>query len=167
MVPGALYFATRWAHFGHLFPIPYYAKIAGGELLPGLSSGMAAVLEMMTCVGLLVGIGLVRRDARPIGVAVALTVLLGLFPDPVMNFDHRYSAPMFPALFAIAGAGLDLLNEVVPSSSVVSFVAVLTFAASQMERTFSVLRERRAYGEIPPADSGPVRRGARTLPSPW
>jgi hypothetical protein len=147
LVPGALYFVGRWAHYGQLFPIPYYAKIAGGEALPGLSSAVAAVLEMVSSVGLLVAIGLLRRGARPIGAAVGLTVLLALLPDPVMNFDHRYAAPLFPALFAIAGAGLDLLRQLVPSGAAVSVVALLTFAASVGERTFSALRERRAYGE--------------------
>ena len=172
-LPGALFFAARAAWYGHLLPLPFHAKVAGGAALPGLGSVAAFGEALLPMVALPAAVALLlapRRAALP-AVVVGLVAALGLLPDPVMDFDFRYCMPAAPAAFALAGVGLARVVGLVaraasadrppsgsapPSSAdrawrlapvALSVAAILGVAATTAGPATRTLRERRAYGE--------------------
>lgn len=162
-LPGALYFAARSLYYGHLLPLPFYAKITGGEALPGAGSVLAFGESALGLVGLLAALPLLLapRLAGRLAAILVLLVALALLPDPVMDFDFRYCFPAVPALFALGGAGFACLLSAVEtlaqrSSSNrlkrtarpgLALAALLSLAAASAGPATSALRERRAYGD--------------------
>jgi arabinofuranosyltransferase len=155
IAPGGVFLLARGLYFGHALPLPFYAKLAGGPALPGLSSVIGFGEAIVGVAGLLVVIGLL--GAPRIGgqvVALALCVAgLGLLPDPVMDFEFRYCMPAVPAVFALAGFGFVRLVVLLGGSTRrwlapgLSVVVTLTLAAQLAGPAAHAMRERRAYGQ--------------------
>jgi arabinofuranosyltransferase len=157
LLPGAIYFAARAAYYGHLLPIPFYEKIAGGPLFPAADSVIAFGRMLLAGGGALfltVGTALAPRRFEPAWLAILAVMAVGLLPDPVMDFDFRYCMPAAPVAFAIAGAGFAQIAQLVAEwrpvrapIPVLAVVAIALVAASSYEPARDALRERRAYGE--------------------
>jgi hypothetical protein len=157
LAPGAAYFAARAVYYGHLFPIPFYAKVAGGARLPAWASvlGFAQALLASSALFLAIATALAPFALAPAWLAVGAVLALALLPDPVMDFDYRYAMPAFPVAAAIAGVGFAQLTRAVaalrpkqPSLFVwTSAAAIAWIAAGAAVPARDALRERHAYGE--------------------
>ena len=106
-LPGALYFAARASYYGHLFPIPFYAKIARSAALPGAANALALAKLLLGGIGFAAALPLLSapRAACPLAGVALVAVLVAVLPDPVMDFDYRYALPALPIVFALAGVG--------------------------------------------------------------
>jgi len=110
LVPGALYYAARYAYFGLPFPLPFYVKAQGhGGLagLPDVAAFFGDFVRQRVVLVVLFAAGAVeaRRVALP---ALFGSLALALFftvPSHIMGFESRYLMPLVPVLFAFAGAG--------------------------------------------------------------
>jgi hypothetical protein len=157
LLPGALYFAARATYYGHLLPIPFYQKIAGGPLFPAADDVIAFGRALLAYGGaLFLAVGTVHAPRRfdPAWLAIFAVMAVGLLPDPVMDFDFRYCMPAAPVAFAIAGAGFARIALLVaawrPARApipVVTAAAIALAAAGGYEPARDALRERRAYGD--------------------
>jgi hypothetical protein len=157
LLPGAIYFAARAVYYGHLLPIPFHEKIAGGPLFPAADNVIAFVRVLLAGGGALflaVGTALAPRRFEPAWLAILAVMAVGLLPDPVMDFDFRYCMPAAPVAFAIAGAGFAQIARLVaewrPARAlipVITVAAIALAAAGSYEPARNALRERRAYGE--------------------
>lgn len=110
LLPGALYFAARYAYYGLLFPLPFYVKATQQVPLAGLPDVRAFfrpfVLERPTLL-LLALLGCKRtRALLPWSVGALSFALFFIFPAHVMGFEGRYLFPLLPSLLALSGAGL-------------------------------------------------------------
>jgi hypothetical protein len=112
VAPGALYFAWRALHYGHLVPLSFYVK-ATNE--PGHFRGAKEAWGLLTWlvleqphVLLLFVVGMVARARRMLAVALpsAFVVAFFLVPAPIMAYEWRYLFPLLPPLFACAGVGV-------------------------------------------------------------
>jgi hypothetical protein len=161
LLPGSLYFAARATYYGQLFPIPFYAKVRGGELFPNAANAEGLGLFLLACVGLPVAISLIAsaRTASAIAAIALAAALVAALPDPVMDFDYRYATPALPLVLALAGSGFARLAELVLRSThsarkgsmrwqalALSAVAAGALAAQSWDPARNSLRERRAYG---------------------
>ena len=154
VAPGALFLLARGLYFGHALPLPFYVKLAGGPVLPGLSSVVGFGEALVGLAGLLAVVGLLYRPG-PGGQLLALILCvaaLGLLPDPVMDFEFRYCTPAAPAAFALAGLGFSRLVALLGAptrrglAAGMSVVAILAVTAQLAGPAAHALRERRAYG---------------------
>jgi hypothetical protein len=107
VAPLALYELWRRHYYGLTFPLPFYVKLA----TPGLLPGWPDVVEWLAGPALRFGVLLVPALVRPprsVRPALAtVLVLTGFFvlPQHQMGYDHRYLAPIDPALAVLAGLG--------------------------------------------------------------
>ena len=114
-VPYAAYFAWRLAYYGHLFPLPFYTKIAAtrsfaGTLLGLISTGQFLhFVALRTCVLPLLGLLVCDRRLVPALVAVGSLFVFYFFPVHMMNFAWRFLHPTLPFLFVLSASGLAAL----------------------------------------------------------
>ena len=157
LLPGAVYFAARAAYYGHLLPIPFHEKIAGGSLFPAAANALAFGQVLLASCALFAAIPtlLAPRAVAPAWLAIGAVVAVGLLPDPVMDFDYRYCMPAAPVAFALAGAGFARLALLVaalrPAQRAIvpcfTAAAIALVIASASEPARLALRERRGYGQ--------------------
>jgi len=157
LLPGAAFFAARAAYYGHLLPIPFHEKIAGGPPFPAAANALAFGQALLASCALFAAIPtlLAPRAVAPAWLAIGAVVAVGLLPDPVMDFDYRYCFPAAPVAFAIAGAGFAQLALLVaalrPARRALlpafTAAAIALVAAGAAEPARLALRERRAYGQ--------------------
>ncbi len=158
VLPGAVFFVSRAVYYGHLLPIPYHAKLAGGAVFPAATSVLAFLQVLLGTVALFAALPLLfaPRPLAPALLAIGAVTALGLLPDPVMDFDFRYCMPAVPVAFALAGVGFARLVELVAAlrpargESTAAWLALATivFLGSRaLDPALVALRERRAYGQ--------------------
>jgi MFS family permease len=122
VLPGAVYFILRWWYFGHLLPLPFYAKHAQGPFsyrgLGYVALGFLSLLGGMVVLALL-GYFRVFRDNHQRSVLgmlfwpAFLMCFVYVFFNPIMGFAHRFLIPYFLPLLISAAIGLDaLLSDV-------------------------------------------------------
>lgn len=120
-LPGALYFAVRYAHYGLLFPLSFYVKAQGQAPLAGLPDVIDFFRPFLSdAVWWLVPMPLCLLASKRILPALAggLTlVVFFVFPAHIMAFEGRYLLPLFPLLTVITGTGVALLAERASSGS--------------------------------------------------
>ncbi|MBM4031993.1 MAG: hypothetical protein FJ291_09430 [Planctomycetes bacterium] len=106
VVPGAAYFAWRWAYYGAFLPLPFYVKAAGTGTR-GLATAIGFGQEVAACFGLLLAAALANLKARclPAIAALAVTALYLVLPDPLMSHGLRYFHPLVPLIAALAARG--------------------------------------------------------------
>ncbi|HUT35529.1 MAG TPA: hypothetical protein VNE39_18720 [Planctomycetota bacterium] len=104
VLPGAAYFAWRWAYYGAFLPLPFYVKAASLEPR-GLAPALAFALEMAAGFGLLLAVAAANlsRKCLPLLAAIGVMGLYLLLPEPVMAYGHRLFHPLVP-LFAVLTA---------------------------------------------------------------
>jgi arabinofuranosyltransferase len=115
IVPGAAYFAARYAYFGLPFPLPFYVKATGHERFAGWDEVVqfvgAFVWPRPYLFALLVfGVWGARRA---LAVVAGLVAFLAFFTIPahIMGFESRYLAPIVPTMAGLMGAGLGKLVD--------------------------------------------------------
>jgi hypothetical protein len=125
LLPGAIYFGWRAHYFGHLFPIPFYLKVASQGPLAGSDTVLSFLGRLLLVAGLPLAGCLLRwngktlpegggsTESRTSGQAVlwvagvaSLWIGLCLFPANIMDYEARFCFPAAPLLFALAGYGL-------------------------------------------------------------
>jgi arabinofuranosyltransferase len=115
VLPGALYFAARYAHFGLLLPLPFYVKATGQARFAGLSDVrqfFALFVWQQPWLGLLALYGVtLSRAFVPALLGLAGLGLFFVFPAHVMGFEGRYLFPLFPGLAALVGVGFARLAQ--------------------------------------------------------
>ena len=114
LVPGSVYFAIRYAHFGLLFPLSFYVKGTGQVKLAGLSDvrdffAPFFVQQPQLAVLLIWGAVKLRRAVPALLGLAALTVFF-VYPAHIMGFEGRYLLPIFPSLAALIGVGIARLS---------------------------------------------------------
>ncbi len=156
IAPGALFLLLRGLYYGHALPLPFYAKLAGGPALPGLDSVVGYLVALVAVAGLLILLGLLAapRSGGQLLALAAVVAALGLLPDPVMDFEFRYSVPGAPAALAVAGVGFGRLLVLLQGASsrrwlapALAAVVVAVLGAQLGRPAHHALRERRAYGQ--------------------
>jgi arabinofuranosyltransferase len=108
LVPLGIYELWRRSYYGLTFPLPFYVKLASPGLLPGWPDVRAWLDSPVLNFALLLAPALVRPP-RSLWPALAATATLGVFfvlPQHQMGYDHRYLAPLDPAVSMLAGVGL-------------------------------------------------------------
>lgn len=111
VLPASVYFAWRFAHYGLLFPLPFYVKaVEQTRVLAGADEAWAFVREFvlerpLLGVALCVGVWRAPRALRPALLAALALFLFFLKPAPLMAYNHRYLHPIVPLLGACVGAG--------------------------------------------------------------
>jgi hypothetical protein len=110
VLPGALYFALRYWHFGLLFPLSFYVKATGRGSFAGLSDVLeffALFVVSQPWWAALAVLGSLRQRALVPALLGALAfALFFIFPEHIMAFESRYMVPLFPLLTALAGLGV-------------------------------------------------------------
>jgi arabinofuranosyltransferase len=109
VLPGALYLALRWSHFGLLFPLSFYVKATNRPAFAGLPDVIGffepfVLQQPWWSVLFVLGV----RGApslRPALLGSACFVVFFVFPEHIMAFESRYLLPLFPLLIAVIGVG--------------------------------------------------------------
>jgi hypothetical protein len=130
LVPGAVYFLWRLHYYQHLFPLPFYVKVAGRSLA-GLSTELSFLATIIGYLGLpllLFAIGINRRFLALTGAAASLGVFL-LFPAPLMAYDYRYLFPTLPLLVVLSSIGVGKIVRKASALGAVSAKKAGLFAA--------------------------------------
>lgn len=113
LVPGAILFALRFIYFGHLLPLPFYAKRAGGIVSAvGVKYVALTFLGLLGCASVLALLGRARRFGSLLPDASARLLLwpaLGACAayvafGPAMGFVYRYPAPFVLPIVGAASA---------------------------------------------------------------
>jgi hypothetical protein len=164
VLPGAAYFAWRYATYRLLFPLPVYAKAVKTEaFFAGLPEALSFARDLVWRNPLWAGcavLGVVALRARS-GAALcgaASLLLASLKPAPLMAYEHRYLYPLVPFLCCLAAVGLvagcrSALRRVwhradVALPAACAAVALCAFTASmQVEHLRGAVIEFRDYGE--------------------
>jgi|Deesub1362A_J573_1020465.scaffolds.fasta_scaffold00813_20 hypothetical protein len=118
LLPGALYFVWRAAYYGHLFPLPFYAKVLSPSSLPGINNVISFLRYMSIHVGILVLIGILRADSKLLPAFLSTSSLLVFYvlPNHIMGYEWRFLFPLAPFIFVIAALGLAVLWEWIQSA---------------------------------------------------
>lgn len=114
VLPGAAYFAWRWAYYQSFLPLPFYVKAASLEAR-SLGPALSFAFEAAAAFGLLLAVAAVDLDRKSVPL-LAVILVLGLYyllPEPVMAYGHRYFHPLVPLLAVLASRGAVLLFSVV------------------------------------------------------
>lgn len=117
LMPYAIYFAWRLSYYGLLAPLSFYVKATNEPgILRGTDEALGVVHLLFVAqpqlgIALVVGAVACRRRAAPVLLAALAFVLFFLVPAPIMAYERRYLYPLFPTLFAIAGAGVAAVVE--------------------------------------------------------
>src|SRR5262245_33893885 len=108
VIPGAVYFASRYAYYQTLLPLPFYLKVSHPHPLSGLLDVEQYVTYLAMHVGPLVVIALLRSSRRwiPALAAVTAVILFFVFPAHIMGFQCRFLFPVAPVIFVLASVGL-------------------------------------------------------------
>lgn len=108
VLPGAIYFGWRAHYFGHLFPIPFYLKVASQGPLAGSGTVLSFLRALLPVAGLPLAGCLLRWNRQVAWVAGVAGIWIGLclFPANIMDYEARFCFPAAPLLFALAGYGL-------------------------------------------------------------
>jgi hypothetical protein len=161
VLPGALYFGWRTWYFGHLFPIPFYLKVASQELLAGSDTVFSFLRAMLVAAGLPLAGCLLRVNRQVLVVASAAGLWLGLclLPANIMDYEARFCFPAAPLVFALAGYGLAVwfsqLEALLAGASarrsgvrLVCAVATVALASwlALSTRHAEIVFDRRSYG---------------------
>lgn len=109
---GAVYFVWRYWYFGHLFPLPFYVKVAHSFLggLP-IVSEFVKFFVMRAGVPLLVGLSLVRKRHLSILIPGAAYLIFYIFPEHMMGQNFRFLAPVTPVIILFISLGLVKIYE--------------------------------------------------------
>ena len=114
VLPGSIYFVSRWQYFGFPFPLPFYAKHSEALISPH-GTGYVA-LSFLGVLGGLGALGFLSYFIRGcsehlrgiIGISLwpALIVCLCYaFFDPLMGFVYRFTTPFIgPLIVAASGS---------------------------------------------------------------
>jgi hypothetical protein len=154
VVPMAAYELWRRAYYGLPFPLPFYVKLATPGLLPGWPDVRDWLEEPALHFGLMLLPAVVRppRSIRP--AVAAVVVLTGFFvlPQHQMGYDHRYLAPLDPALAVFAGLGLARLvswaQRFRPAVANVAAAGVIALSAClEAAGSRAVIAGEAAYGD--------------------
>ncbi len=120
VLPGALFFAWRWWYFGHLLPLPFYAKRASGIVSSaGIRYVALTFAGLLGCMALLALLGLSRRFGTLLSASSTRMMLwpaLGACASyaafrPIMGFVYRYPAPFVLPVVIAAAATLARVTE--------------------------------------------------------
>ena len=107
VLPIALFHLWRVAYYGHLFPLPFYVKVAHAQGLAGLEHmRLFAVFLGLPCLTLLL-CALLRkwRQLFPALLAAVSLALFFLFTNHLFDYGFRYCYPLFPLACVIMGVG--------------------------------------------------------------
>lgn len=113
LVPVTAFVVARAWWYGLPLPLPFYVKVAGAAPF----AGWPVVREWLGTSGLRLGLFaalVLARPPRTLWPALAASAALVLFlvrPEHVMGYQHRYLAPLDPALAVVAVAGLARLGQ--------------------------------------------------------
>ena len=119
VVPGALYFAWRYAYYGHLLPNTFYAKWSRrfsydsirdlGKFLVLYASAPALAGALGAALGLRRAAGTLRALAVPLAGAVFFAAVAVQYSRSalIMNYSHRFFAPYYPIVLVWAGVLLE------------------------------------------------------------
>jgi hypothetical protein len=161
LLPGAIYFGWRAHYFGHLFPIPFYLKVASQGPLAGSETVLSFLRALLVVAGLPLAGCLLRwnREMSLVTGVAAVWIGLCLFPANIMDYEARFCFPAAPLLFALAGYGLAvwlsrlrvlLVARGAPGSGLaVALVVAAVVLASWLglsQRHAWVVFDRRSYG---------------------
>ena len=154
VLPIGAYELWRRGYYGLTFPLPFYVKLATPGLLPGWPDVHDWLRGPPLHFGLLM-VPLLVRPSRSLGPAVAATLVLIAFfvlPQHQMGYDHRYLAPLDPALAVFAGIGLARLvswaHGVRPAVANVAAAGMVVLSASlEAAGSRAVIAGEAAYGD--------------------
>ena len=161
VLPGALYFGWRSWYFGHLFPIPFYMKIASQETFAGSEHALALARELLAVASFPLAGCLIRANRAALFVLAAGLAWLAIsaLPADIMDYDYRFAFPAAPILLAAAGYGLAVWlrlatqirysNPRRAAARLATAVALLAVASHLVlfEKYDSTRFNRRSYGE--------------------
>jgi hypothetical protein len=108
-VPLAAYQLWRWHWYGLPLPLAFYLKLSDPELLPGARF----VLDWMRGHGFALGVLLLPalvpppRSLRPALTGVLAADAFFTAVRHIMGYQHRYLAPLDPALCVLAAVGIE------------------------------------------------------------
>ncbi len=155
VAPGALYFAWRTVHYGHLLPLPFYVKAVAPKLgpFPGWSQ-CSDLLRLFTVENpwlfALLAVAVARVPfARLVLAAAAAWWAFFLFPAHEMGYDLRYLFPVVPALLACCAAGAAVIAKRFESYAppgAVALACLVFMIASFWHRLPGSVAEKRDYG---------------------
>jgi arabinofuranosyltransferase len=111
LLPGLVYFVTRYIAFGLLFPLPFYVKATGHGSFAGLPHVLTFLSDFVVARPVIaswcaLGALTERRLLAPAVWGAAAFVLFFLFPRHIMGFESRYLMPVLPLVLALCGVGL-------------------------------------------------------------
>jgi hypothetical protein len=111
LLPGAVYFAARWAYFGLPLPLPIYVKLRHPEAFAGADDGISNALGLWWSFGWVLiamaipGLSLWRRCLWSVPIAALVVIVGAALPSHIMGYCWRYLYPSLPMLAALAGIG--------------------------------------------------------------
>lgn len=110
-LPLAAHEAWRLAWYGLPLPLPFYVKLANPAPLPGLPVVGVWLRDLALRLGLPLALLLARppRTLRPALAGVGALTFFFILPQHLMGYQHRYLAPLDPAVCVCAGLGLSRL----------------------------------------------------------
>ena len=154
VLPLLAYEIWRRAYYGLSFPLPFYVKLASPGRLPGWPDVLGWLESPVLHVAVLVGPALVR-PRRSLWPALATAAALAVFfvlPQHQMGYDHRYLAPLDPAVSVLAGVGvaraLAWMDQVPRGARLgAATAAVVVSAGLEAENARAVLDGEAAYGD--------------------
>jgi arabinofuranosyltransferase len=112
-LPGLAYLGWRFAYYGTVFPLSFYAKTASADFFAGRFFVKDFLMIHGAVFGVLIVAGLVdgKKAHLPILMATAALILFYCNPDPIMCYTWRYLMPLVPILFLLVARGFALLIE--------------------------------------------------------
>ncbi len=153
ILPVLAYEVWRRGYYGLPFPLPLYVKLATPGRCPGWPDVRDWVAGPVMHFGLLLLPALVRppRAMWPALFAVATLALFFVLPQHQMGYDHRYLAPLDPAVAVLAGVGLAriAMSTLVSVPAAQGGAAAVVVLASSIElwRGRGVIASEVEYGE--------------------
>jgi hypothetical protein len=154
ILPLALYEIWRRAYYGLAFPLPFYVKLASPGRFPGWPEVRSWLSGPPLHFALLL-LALVVRPPRSLWPALATLGAMGAFfvlPQHQMGYDHRYLAPLDPAVSVLAGVGLARALAIMASRArsvrlAAAAAAVVLSTGFEVEGAQAILRGEERYGD--------------------
>jgi hypothetical protein len=166
-VPLAAYQLWRWHWYGLPLPLAFYLKLSDPELLPGARF----VLDWMRGHGFALGVLLLPalvpppRSLRPALTGVLAAAAFFTAVRHIMGYQHRYLAPLDPALCVLAAVGIERVLGWVAARSGRSallrwapLAAVGAVVAAQLFQAPAAVRDRLRYARGLSAAHEPLGR---------
>jgi hypothetical protein len=115
VLPGAIYFARRFAYYGVPLPLTFYVTTLTHSGTTGLEKFQEFVARVGITTGLLFVVGGVASRRRIPGSLTAVVVLTLFYIVPTHRIPHqsRYFFPSMPLICAVAGYGVAVLLRAV------------------------------------------------------